>query len=235
MSAEDRTTSRLVARLCIGGLFVVLCFLAGFAILTEHNVASESAHAETAARLSAVYADARYWVGQEESLERKYRLEPTREVLDLHSEAEARLTADLGAVAGIDRSAATRRFIARLSQQHAGYVNASDEMFVAVRKGDERLVIRLDHEVVDPIFGAVQTAVYARSRQAGEVAGAASQRLRQHATSATHAIAVAFALGLLLLAAFAVTWAGTYVPTGPLPDVWTLQRPSSRRSAGSSC
>jgi diguanylate cyclase (GGDEF)-like protein len=204
MSVEDRTTSRLVVRLCIGGLFVVLCFLSGFAILTEHDVAAEAARADTATRLSAVYADARYWVSQEESLEHKYQLEPTREILDLHSAAEARLTADLQAVTRIDRSAASRRFIARLSRQHASYVSISAAMFRAVSKGDERLAVRLDDDFGDRRFSAVQSAIDARSRQSAEVARRGSQELRQDATSATHAIAVAFAVGMLLLAAFSL-------------------------------
>ena len=202
MSAEERTTSRLVVRLCIGGLLVVLCFLSGFAILTEHRVATEAARTDTAARLSAVYADARYWVGQEESLERKYRLEPTREILDLHTQAEARVIADLQAVDRIDRSAASRRFIARLSRQHASYVTASASMMRAVGRRDEDLVTHLDNTVVDPIFTAVQSAVEARSRQSGRIARRGSQRLREDATSATNAMVVAFAIGLLLLAAF---------------------------------
>jgi diguanylate cyclase (GGDEF)-like protein len=204
MSAKDRATSWPVVRLCIGGLFFTVCSLAVFAILTEKRVADEASRAQTATRLSAVYADARYWVGQEESLERKYRLEPRREILDLHTEAEASLVADLREVARIDRSAGSRRFIARLSRQHDTYVTASASMMRAVGERDEDLVNHLDSNVVDPIFTAVQAEIEARSRQSGEVAGRASQRVREAAESATRAMVVTTVLGVLLVANFSL-------------------------------
>ena len=73
--------SRWVVRASVVGLLAVLCFLAGFSILTQRRVAQLSQRADDANRTSAIYADARFWVGQEESLERKYRLEPSRDVL----------------------------------------------------------------------------------------------------------------------------------------------------------
>ena len=204
MSVQDRTTSRVVVRLCIGGLLAVVCLMAGFAILTENRVAGEAARTDKATRLSAIYADARYWVGQEESLERKYRLEPRQEILDLHTEAEARVSADLEAIDRVDRSAASRRFIARLSRQHSTYVDASTAMLRAVGKGDEREVSRIDSDIVDPIFTSIQEAVETRSLQAGEDARLGSQRLREDAKSATSAMAVASAFGLVLVVAFSL-------------------------------
>jgi hypothetical protein len=75
----------------VGGLLMVLSFLAGFSVVTEHGLAAGAAHAQTATRLAQVYGDARFWVGQEESLERKYRLEPGPAVLQLHTQAEQNL------------------------------------------------------------------------------------------------------------------------------------------------
>jgi len=193
-----------VVRLCIGGLLAVVCLLAGLAILTENRVAAEAARTDRATRVSAVYADARYWVGQEESLERKYRLEPRREILDLHHEAEARVAADLRAVDRLDHSAASRRFIARLSRQHDTYVRASASMMRAVGWRDVDLVEYLDSHVVDPIFTEVQSAIEARSLRAGEIAKRGSQRLRVDATSATNTMMVATGLGLLLVAIFSL-------------------------------
>ena len=74
---------------CTAGLLAVLCFLAGFSVVTQRRVAEHSRAADQANQLAAVYADARFWVGQEESLERKYRLEPGAAVLALHNAAEA--------------------------------------------------------------------------------------------------------------------------------------------------
>jgi diguanylate cyclase (GGDEF)-like protein len=201
MSAEYRTTSRWVVRLCIGGLFVVACSLAGFAIMTENRVAGEAERTERAAKLSALYADARYRVGQEESLERKYRLEPSREILELHAEAGIRLNADLGEVDRIDASASSQLFITRLSRQHADYVRASESMLRAVGNRDEDLVNHLDSEVVDPVFTKVQSAIETRSLKAGRVASHGSLRVRQDAASATSAMLLALVLGILMTAA----------------------------------
>jgi hypothetical protein len=52
----------------VAGLLAVLCFLAGFSILTQRRVARVSQPADEANRTSAIYQDARFWVGQEESL-----------------------------------------------------------------------------------------------------------------------------------------------------------------------
>jgi diguanylate cyclase (GGDEF)-like protein len=197
--SSGRITSRWVIRLCIGGLFAVAVALAGFAILTENRVADEAARTERASLLSSVYADTRYWVGLEESLERKYRLEPRREILDLHTEAEANVTAGLEKADGIDRTAESRRFIARMSRQHTGYVSASRRMLDAVDQGDEREVTRLDTDVVDPVFAAVQSAIETRSLQLRKVARAGSLRLRGNAASARNAMTVALPLGILVV------------------------------------
>jgi diguanylate cyclase (GGDEF)-like protein len=204
MSVQDRTTSRLVVRLCIGGLLAVVCLMAGFAILTGKRVAADAARTDRATRVSAVYADARYWVGQEESIERKYRIEPRPEIRDLHREAEARVAADLKAVDRLDRSAASRRAIARLSRQHGDYVRASSSLMRAIGWRDDDLVTYLDNHVVDPIFSEVQSTIEARSLRAGEVAKRGSQGLREDATAATNAMTVAFGVGLVLVAIFSL-------------------------------
>jgi diguanylate cyclase (GGDEF)-like protein len=202
MSTEHRTRSRWVVRLCIGGLFIVVLSLSAFAIVTQSRVAAEAVRTEKATQLGALYADARYWVSQEESLERKYHLEPRGEIKDLHTQAEVGLAGDLMAVDRLDRSVASRRFIAKLTRQHTTYINASDAMLRAIGKRDAAEVNRLDTEVVDPIFTAIQSSIEARSLNAGKTARLGSQRLRQHSTSARSAMLVALALGLLMTAAF---------------------------------
>jgi diguanylate cyclase (GGDEF)-like protein len=180
----------------------VLCFLAGFSLLTQRSVAAHSSAADDANQLAAVYADARFWVGQEESLERKYRLEPGAAVLALHNRAEGAVVLDLALVHRLDPSPATQRFVASVGRAHAGYVRASQTMFRAVDLGKTARVARLDHEVVDPVYGAMQTAVYAKSTAASRVALAESAQLRNEERDATNAIAAVFALGLALIVAF---------------------------------
>ena len=81
MPRDGGHPNRWTVRSSVAGLLAVLCFLAGFSILTQRRVARVSQRADEANRTSAIYQDARFWVGQEESLERKYRLEPGSDVL----------------------------------------------------------------------------------------------------------------------------------------------------------
>jgi diguanylate cyclase (GGDEF)-like protein len=206
----DFGAGRWVARVCVGGLLVVLCFLAGFSILTENGLAGEAARAQSATRLSQLFGNARFWVGQEESLERKYRLEPGPAILQLHTAAEQNLTADLDAVIAIDRSTATRRLVAGLAVQQAMYATASASMFDAVDEHNTPLVGHYDHKIVDPIFGAIQATVYARSGTSAQQALRESQRLRRRTVSARGAIAIAFGAGIVLLGAFALILLGLH-------------------------
>ena len=63
MAPPVRHKDRWIVRASLAGLFVVLCFLAAFSIVTERGVARKSALADRATRLSATYQDARHWGG----------------------------------------------------------------------------------------------------------------------------------------------------------------------------
>jgi diguanylate cyclase (GGDEF)-like protein len=192
----------------VGGLLAVLCFLAGFSLLTENGLAGRAAGAQRATRLGQLYGDARFWVGQEESLERKYRLEPSPTVQQLHTDAERNLNRDLDVIDQMDHSADTQRLVAQLAREQRLYANASDEMFDAVEQHNTPLVIHYDHQIVDPIFGAIETAVYAHSALSAHQALGQAALLRDRTTSARTAITIAFGAGLLLLGAFALILVG---------------------------
>jgi diguanylate cyclase (GGDEF)-like protein len=201
-TARDNFTIRALTWFCTVGLLAVLCFLAGFSLVTQRGIAVHSRTADDANKLAAVYADARFWVGQEESLERKYRLEPGAEVLARHTQAEAAVVHDLTVVRTLDSSPATKRFLDSLIRAHAGYERASAALFRAVDQHRTTAVVRLDHELVDPVFGRVERDVYARSTAASRAALSESAQLRGEETGATRAIGAAFALGLVLIAVF---------------------------------
>ncbi len=200
--------NRWVARSCVGALLVVLCFLAGFSLLTENDLAGRAAGSQRATRLGQLYGDARFWVGQEESLERKYRLEPGTDVLQLHTDAETNLTRDLDAIGRIDRSADTQQLVTRLAREQGLYAKASEEMFDAVEAHNTPLVVHYDHQIVDPIFGVIETAVYSRSSISARLALHEAELLRERTRSARSAITVAFGVGLLLLGAFSLLLLG---------------------------
>ncbi|MFZ0386322.1 MAG: diguanylate cyclase [Solirubrobacteraceae bacterium] len=187
----------------MGGLLAVLCFLAGFSLLTENDLAGRAGRAQHATRLGQLYSDGRFWVGQEESLERKYRLEPSPTVLQLHTAAETNLTRDLNAIGHLDHSAPTQQLVPYLAHEQQLYAQASAKMFAAVDQHNTPLVIHYDHQIVDPIFGVIETAVYTHSAQSARDALRQASLLRDRTSSARSAITVAFGVGLLLLAAFA--------------------------------
>src|ERR1035437_6692463 len=197
--AGRHLAGRWVVRASVVGLLAVLCFLAGFAIVTQSRGAGLSQRADAASRLSSVYQDARYWVGQEESLERKYRLEPGPTALRLHDQAEQHLDADLRRLLGLDTSSANRIVVARLLALDASYDHATNRLFGAVDVHHPALAIYIDHAVVDPVFGVMEGIVDHSAAVASRRSLAQTALLRRNNATATRAITIAFAAGLALL------------------------------------
>jgi diguanylate cyclase (GGDEF)-like protein len=198
-----RPTPPWIVRTCIAGLVLGLITLGAFALLTQRAIVKESARSETTARLASVYQNARFWVGQEESLERKYRLEPSAAVLSLHDEAERNVAAYLSGVAVLDPSAGTKLFVGHLLRQNSEYVAATRSMFAAVRADDKRLVIYYDHVITDPIFTSLQLGVYGRAAGVAYQALDTSASLRGHETTAFRAGIIVLVLALILVGGLA--------------------------------
>ncbi len=139
-------------------LALVLAFLSGFAFwaaLATNQVAGRARHAS---ELSDEYQQARYAVGAEESLERKYRLEPGIAIRASHREAAATLVAALERV-GRDGEDPDRASAAEVLATHTRYLGAIDRMFAAVDAGDTARVNAIDGDEVDPLFGAIEARV----------------------------------------------------------------------------
>ena len=189
-----------IVRGSVAGLLAVLCFLAGFSVFTQRQVAAESKRADAAARLSSILVDARHWVTEAKSVERRYRFEASSTVRFSHDEAKRRLTEDLRRVLDLE---GRRAEIERLLRLNWRYDQASRRLFAAVDIGDPDLATRLDHQTIDPIFGQLEYGIDLEARAASEDALEHSAGLREAQTSASQAIAIAFAVGLVLLACFA--------------------------------
>jgi diguanylate cyclase (GGDEF)-like protein len=199
--AGDGSASRWVVRASVVGLLAVLCFLAGFLTITQNRSLSLSRRVDTTNTLSGAYQDARFWVGQEESLERKYRLEPAPAVLRQHDDAERNLTADLRRLVRLDPSPANRAVVTRLLTVDAGYIRASAGMFRAVDAHQPVQVVHFDHAIVDPVFGVMQGIIYQNAADATERSQAQTAALDRSETSARNAIVIAYAVGVALLLA----------------------------------
>jgi len=155
-AASDRL--HLTGHVATLALALVLAFLAGFAFwaaLATNQVAGRARHASA---LSDEYQQARYAVGAEESLERKYRLEPGAAIRARHREAAAMLVAALGRV-GRDGEAPDRAIAAEVLATHDRYLAAIDRLFAAVDVGDTAGFTAIDENEVDPLFGAIEARV----------------------------------------------------------------------------
>jgi len=188
----------------VAGLLAVLCFLAGFSVITQQRVATESKRADTAMRLSATYQDARHWVTEAKSIERAYHFEGSSTVRLTYERATQDLDSDLHHVVDLDPSPANRAAIDRLLGLSTKYKAAAKDLFVAIDREDPTAIQRLDHEVIDPIFGVLEYMIHLQARAASAQALKHSASLREHEAHATRAISVAFGVGLVLLACFAL-------------------------------
>ncbi len=135
-------------------------FAVGAAVVTRQALHNVSAANE----LNDLYQEARYSVGAEESLERKYRLEPSLEVRQAHSAAERSLETAIREAASAG-DALDRSRDGTILQAHAGYVLATQLMFTAVDAHRPALVLSLDHNKADPAFDVVQANVFSRAAQ----------------------------------------------------------------------
>jgi diguanylate cyclase (GGDEF)-like protein/PAS domain S-box-containing protein len=140
------------------GLGSVLGFLALFALgiaLTSH-AAGDSVR--VASVLSDAYDDARSAVGAEESLERKYRLEPGPDVQEQFDAAAAALVGALAdaRAAGTDDDA---RLVAQLLALHDTFLAVTVRMFKVADTGEAGLVGLIDNTEADPIFTQIEALV----------------------------------------------------------------------------
>jgi diguanylate cyclase (GGDEF)-like protein len=195
---------RWVVRASVAGLLAVLCFLAGFSVMTQQRVATESKRADTAMRLSATYQDARHWVTEAKSIERSYHFEGSSTVRLSYERATQDLDADLMRVIQLDGSPQSRKTIDQLLSLSQKYDGAAKQLFAAIDREDPAAIQRLDHEIIDPIFGVLEYMIHQQAEVASGRALEHSASLRQHEADASTAITVAFAVGLLLLACFAL-------------------------------
>ena len=192
--------------LITGALALVLCGMGGFAILGVVLTQRATDAVHVAEDLSDQYQQARYWIGAEESLERKYRLEPGQEVLAEHHSAESALIQDMQRVIHVGN--ATDQAVARtILADHSRYEYTSQLMFDAVDAGDQANVERIDDTLDDPVFERIQMAV---NTQAENYRSRASQQfvaLQQLQSRIVVTVPLVFAVGCLLLA---VLWRMLY-------------------------
>jgi diguanylate cyclase (GGDEF)-like protein/putative nucleotidyltransferase with HDIG domain len=204
LGSHVKWAQRWIVRAALAGLFMVLCVLAGFSLLTQQRVATNVHRANAASVLSTLYQDARYQIGLEQSLVRKFRLTPNVTVLSDRGRAEAALVSDLVRIASLAQSPVAKATVARLSTADGAYDNVNFQIIQAVYAHKNRLVSQLDRTQAEAAFAIVQKIVSSESAAAQESATRHEETLVADSGSAQRAMAVAFALGLGLIAFFAL-------------------------------
>ncbi len=139
-------------------LVLVLLAVSVFAVWSSQATSRASTQAVLANGLSEDYARAASAVAGEESLERKYRLEPGPTVQAMYDTAAKNFVDALGQVRR-DGDAADRAFVAGTLTRHYAYLRASDRLFRATDRRDTAVALEIDDGEADPSFVALQQAV----------------------------------------------------------------------------
>ncbi len=153
-------------------LTLMTVFGIGGALFTEF--ASQSM--QQALFLSDHYQQARFWIASEESLERKYRLEPSSAIFTQHRAAAAHLQQNLEWIAQ-HGNRTDSAFIRHILDLHQQYLTNTALMFAAVDAANMPLVIQLDGTLIDPVFSRIETMVDAQAGAYHQLAIQRSQAL----------------------------------------------------------
>jgi len=192
---------RTVTRLATAGLAAVLAVLTGFALWAAYSTNRAARQADRLSSLSDAYQQARFAVAAEESLERKYRLEPGPEVRAKFQQAATSLLAALEVVRQRGDNS-DRTLVARIFADHARFLSATERLFAAVDAGDTRRVLAIDGRETEPVFDAIETRVNAAADAHHEASLTGLRALRRTETTVLVATPIAFAAGLGLLGVF---------------------------------
>ena len=184
------------------GLVLVLLAVSVFAVVESQLTAAAAEEAVAASTVSEDYWRAATAVAAEESLERKYRLEPGEDVRVRFDQSAAALVAALGEVQR-DGDASDRTLVYQVTEQHGRFLEATGRLFAAIDRGDTAAALRIDAEETDPMFGVMETAVLDAAAGKHDRALMALQEL-QDLKSVTRVLTpVVFLAGLLLAALLA--------------------------------
>ena len=157
-TAQAIWTSSTLAKASSAGLFAVLIGVSAFAMWSAVSTRQVAERAIASNTLSDHYAAAATAVAAEESLERKYRLEPGPEVRRRFDKATQDMRAAMEVVRR-DGTVQDQRVADQVAEAYGPYRQAIDRMFDAADRGDTSLVLKIDNDEVDPRFEAIEGLV----------------------------------------------------------------------------
>ena len=189
------------ARLASFGLAAVLTVLPAFALWGALATYQAGAAAKHASDLSEAFGEARYAIGSEESLERKYRLEQSPEVRARHHAAAISLTSALQVASALGGPVDVALIDDALAK-HKQYLQSIDHMFAAIDAGDTARANEIDGAEVDPTFDAIETRVDTSAETHRARAVGYLNRLARIQTAVLMSTPAVFALGMGLVVIF---------------------------------
>lgn len=137
-------------------LILLISVVIAGSLLTDRSVI----RTQRAVVLNTAYQHAASGVAAEESVERKYRLQPGPVPLRDHTAAEVEVAGALGKIFRLG-NAQDRRLVTRVTAEHDRYVRAVVAMFSAVDRHESAATVNvIDSREVDPVFGAMQIEIY---------------------------------------------------------------------------
>jgi diguanylate cyclase (GGDEF)-like protein len=179
------------------GLVLVLLAVSVFAVLESQLTAAAAEEAVAASTVSDDYWRAATAVAAEESLERKYRLEPGASVRARFDQSAAALVTALVEIRR-NGDASDRTLVYQVTEQHGRFLEATGRLFDAIDRGDIAAALRIDADETDPVFGVMEAAVLDAAAGKHDRALIALQEL-QNLESVTRVLTpVVFLAGLLL-------------------------------------
>ena len=190
-------TARL-ASFGLTGVLILLSVFASWGALTSYRAGNAAKHFGV---LSDAFEGARAAVASEESLERKYRLEPSVEVRGRHRAASDELEREF-ARARAEGEPGDAVLIDKILALHKEYLLAIDRMFSAVDAGDTRLANEIDGNEVDPRFDAMEAQVVAAANAHHAEAFRRLDDLAYVQTSVLIATPFVFVVGVMLVGFF---------------------------------
>jgi diguanylate cyclase (GGDEF)-like protein len=172
--------------------------------LVTSNAAGRSA---LAVRIATAYHHAATAIAAEESLERKYRLQPGPVPKAAHAAAEVALEQAMRQVAVLGGSA-DRNLARVVLREHSAYITASAQLFLSVDSHNPVAITNaIDARTVDPVFGVMEDQVYdaAAHHESSALSAAASVREISRFVLVIDLATLLAAIGLVVGGAVVVT------------------------------
>lgn len=190
------------SRWAIAGIVLVLLSMSVFAIWSSQVTANAAARTARASLVSHEFGEAASAIAAEESLERKYRLEPSADNLAEYNDT-SNGAIDALKRAGADGTSVQKDLVDHVLLLHQGYRASVHRMFRAVDDGDPDEVLRIDSEEVDPALAQIEALVSDEAAAEREVAVAQIRSLQQLERVTRWLTPAVFVIGLLLVARLA--------------------------------